>query len=704
MSLFLSESERSAIHSIDRSPQVSDFYWGLLRRVDRRAESPGLFSGRENVDWYRPVAEYFTDAAMAHALRPTDATSAWLRDVTLSLVRRPADDWVGPTFRNHQTLDDGSQIGHLETAHFCWAIAVVVDLADDLFTPAERREVYGVLRDRGVKMCLNWLDRPHSASNWWCVLTAGIGVAAAVLDDHALIARTRTELAGCRQLFQNDGSYGESLQYGNYALSTMMLAGEALRRRGNDGDDGDNGEDRIAVDPIIGFTRWAVASYLYSKPTTGWGSSPKPRSLNFNDSAAVFKPTPDLLLYFATRGKKSHPREAGLARWLFDETSGHDPSEDSLGLASFGFCNTAGFLTLPLLTQAAAPLSPRDAELDEVMAFDCGNSIARDAWDGRTVLAMHGGGQPLNATAHCHRDLNSVILVHNRQRLLTDAGHSCYRNLHREIEVSTATHNTCTFQVTPVPAGPNIPTGESRVLEQREPAKRIKHIDRLDRPVARGAHHLIAASCDDVRVLGSDAAASYGHPIERFARFTILCGSHAVFVVDYITAADPVRARWHWLLNNRDGELDWKIARPDCLVARRGQAGMKLFSRVNASAAEPRWTHVNDAYHCLPGQSVEGRSGSGILINWTEKDAATHRIGVHAVAIDSYGNIGRWHLREADGEIGLESPGASTHWQLNAQPDRLTVTELVSQRQYEVVPNGAAAWALNTVVSPLRES
>ncbi len=686
MSLFLTDDERAMVLAKDRSSRLGDFHWALMRRVERRASSPGLYSGGETVDWWRPVGEYLTDAAMVHAIKPSELTAVWLRDVTLSLVRRPADDWVGPHYRNHTPCPDGSLIGHLETAHFCWATAAVLDLAGDVFTPAEREEVAGVLRDRGAKMCVNWLDRPHTVANWWCVLTAGLTVAAAVLDDEKLLERARLELSECSKVLQPDGSYAESLQYGNYAIYTLMLASEALRRRG---------EDVEAIAPVsgyAGYARWAAASYLYSKPTTGWGPASKPRSLNFNDSGAVFKPTADVLLHLATRAVKTNPKEAGLARWLFEQAYAHDLAQGPDDQASFGLRTDWGFLTLPLLPQACEAISPTEAGLDPAQSFDCGNSIARDSWGGKTVLAMHGGGTPMNGPGHLHHDLNSIILVHNNQRLLVDAGHSCYRNTMRKLEVSTELHNTCTFHVSKKSDERMESWMLGGMIEQQEPGRRSKRGDKIDSPVERGGTRLITAFCDEVRVMGSESAESYGEPIKRFARFSILCGSHAVFVVDHIVASRPVRTQWNWLVNNRDGELDLKIAGRDRVVARRGDAGMKLFSLSGGSVGQ-YWAHINDAYHCMPGQMGEGRPGSAHLLQWVEPAEALERIGIHAMAVDGYGAVAGWHLRQEGDRVGLESPGGGELWMIEAKADRITIRQERSGRGYEVRMEGEK-WVL----------
>jgi hypothetical protein len=687
MPLFLSIAEKAAITRKHRDARLNDFYWALQRRVDRRVSKPGLLAGDETADWWRPVCEYLTDVAMAHALMPTTLTAAWLRDVTLSLARRPQDDWVGPHYRDHRVLDDGMQIGQLETAHICWAVAIVLDLAADVFTDTERDEVAHTLQQRGIPMCVQWLDRPHPAANWWCVLTAGLTVAAAVLDDRASLQKARVELSGCTDVFQRDGSYCESLQYGNYALYALMLAGEAVRRRG---------EDVNALMPLgrlIGYARWAVASYLYSRPTSGWGSGPRPRSLNFNDSGAVFRPTADVLLHLSARGRESYPTEAGLARWLFEETYASYLTQGPHDQASFGLRTSWGFLTLPLLTLAADPLSPDAAGLDTALAFDCGDSIARDAWTGRTVLALRGGGEPMHGPGHLHHDLNSIIVAHNHERLLTDAGHSCYRNTLRKLDLSTDMHSTCTFQIAPSLDDACERWTSGQVIQQQEPPRRNHRASGTEAPVDRGARRLITAALHHVRVLGSETAAAYGQPIARFARFTILCGPHVLFVVDHIRTDSPVFTQWNWLLNNRDGELDLKLAGPDRVVARRGNAGMKLFS-LSGGAVQQFWAHAHDAYHCMPGQMGEGRPGSAVLLRWTDPKPRQERLAVHAIALDTPGAIAGWHLKQSEQQVGLESPSGAEGWSIQAEEHQIMITEQASDQRYCLALAGDDRWAL----------
>jgi hypothetical protein len=213
--------------------------------------------------------------------------------------------------------------------------------------------------------------------------------------------------------------------------------------------------------------------------------------------------------------------------------------------------------------------------------------------------------------------------------------------------------------------------------------------------VERGGRFLLAAESGPVKVIASDAAGLYGAPIQSFLRFWFLLGEHVLFIVDSISASRPVRAAWNWLLNNRDGGLDLKIVRPDRLVARRGDAGLKLFHLGGGAMQGPIYAYVHDAYHPLPNQSSEGKPGSGMLMRWNERTAQTARTVVHAIALDDYGTIAGWHLRQSEKGVGLEGPGGAPQWfiETSSDPLTITVTEKIGGAVYRVAEE-RGAWLL----------
>ncbi|HCD33607.1 MAG TPA: heparinase [Phycisphaerales bacterium] len=693
MSLFLTSDEKQAIlSSNNRQPILTDLFWALQSRVRDRALKPGLMSPDDQVDWWRVVAEYLGDAAMVYALKPSEETAVWLRDVTLSVARRSAVDWTGSSYRTLiDAPEEAGTKGYLETTHIVWGLSMVLDLAADVLTAAEQQEVKAVLTDRGMPMCLKWVEATNHMANWYCVLTSGMAVAAAVLNDEHYLAKSREHLEGCSQVFQPDGSYSESLQYGNYAGYSLMMAHEALRRR----DEADSAI--VPVSNYAGYARWASYSFLYNKSLTGWGPSPKARSLNFNDSGAMFKPSGEFLLHIASRAAASHPTDAGLARWLFETAYGQHVAQGPHDQASFGLVADWGALTLPLLTHAADPISPSDAKLPELADFSCGDIIARDHFGGKTVIGFHSGKDPLYGPGHLHGDLNSLILVHNDERMLVDPGHACYRNLYHGIETGTRTHNTCTFMAdnTDAVLRPMEDQIGMKTLEQSKMTRRHRNGNVPDETADRGGRQLIAAQLDDLRVMGGEASKLYGNPLTHFGRFVILCGSNVVFVVDHIQASAPVKTHWHWLLNNRDDTLDYRYIGKDRIVARRGNTGMKLFHCAEGKPSTVSFACVHDAYHCLPNHRGEGRPGSGHLLTWGDTQKRTQLTALHAIAVDRYGPVADWHLKPDETGTSMVGLAGCVDWHIQLiEQNSILISERVSGREYELLLQDSTQWTL----------
>lgn len=659
MSIFLSPKECASVHAVRGLEPFVGFYWGLINRVQQRTASPGLTDATATSDWWLYTAENLTDAAIVFAIKPSSILAAWLRDAALSVVRRPIDDWIGSPYCRPGTA---APIANLETAHLSWSLAIVYDLARDVFTEEEQEELRHALQEKGLALCRKWLEACKSPSSAFCVMLAGVAVPAAVLADEATMATSAELYRKCLTLFQADGSFGESLQYSNYALSGLMLTREALTRRNA------AYADELPLEPYVFKPRWDAASLLYCKPLSGLSAYPIPRSVNFGDSAAIYRASADNLLYLAVRARHSHPEMAGLARWLFDAL--YLPCNEALPTdrSSFGLINHYGFMTVVLLPQAAQALSPEEIGMAPLQTFECGNVIARNSLEGRTILATRTGGVPLNSVCHTHGDFNSFILTHNRERIFADPGQACFRNLTHKLETASLTHNTCTFDASNHTAESNgYPTSlEQHIAERRT----METLGELGNPVDLGARLLLSERKGDVTIIASEAGMRYAKPLESFLRVWLLCGEHVLFVVDFIRASQPVRTTWSWLLNNRDGALSLKTVPQDRLVARRGNAGMKLFHIGHGRLLEPVYSFIHDASHPKPGQPTEGVPGSGILVCLSETSASKTSVATHAICLDSPGRIAGWHLKQEAGYTAvIEDPSHELIWKLSVSGD-----------------------------------
>ncbi|SFQ81089.1 hypothetical protein [Hymenobacter arizonensis] len=641
-SIFLTASEKEAILT-SSDAVLAQFRAALAQRVTARLAAPALAddpagTDRGRLGWWYPAAEYLSDAAMEHALAPTAALAEWLREETLRTARRPVADWVGPWFRSHSE----PFTGHLETAHLCWGVAAVLDLASEVLSEDEQEEVRQALHEKGLMLCQRWLQQNTHLANWRGIMASGAIVAAAALGDEELLDELLPDLARLAQAFQPDGSYGESLQYGNYLANALMLAYEALIRKypGH--------AQQLDVAAYGRGMGWVAQSMLYRQPLAGWGPEPRARAVNFNDSAALFRPSGDLLLHVAAR--YSDTVAAGLARGLFQEYYESCPTQGPHNLASFGFINDWGFLTLPLLARTLpVVLTPEQAGLPLTAAYANGNTFVRDAWGGKSVLAIQGGmNEGCYAPGHLQGDLNSFMLTYGQERLLADPGHSCYRNLIHGLESATQTHNSCTFLVEADQLGLQEDLAKIKLLEQRNVlARRLIQSDgSVGRPVERGGRLRAARRVGDVSLVVSEAAASYGHPIEEFTRLWLQCGPHVTFVLDRIQAAEPVSTVWNWLINNQDDATQIGTA-PGQVQATRHGVGLRLWhasAKHSPMPAGPVYSYLHDAYHPEPAQLGEGRPGSGLLFRFTDPapTRATHRL--HVLVADEAKNLAVWQL------------------------------------------------------------
>ena len=655
-SCFLSPDERERI--LAGGEDICLFLDELRIRVSGTIRHPGLPVPSDGTRWWYFVFECLSEASMLYAVEHDDRVGEWLRNTTLSIIRLPVGEWAGPWFRDHSQ----PYSGHLETAHVCWAVAAVLDLASPAFELTELEEIKTALIEKGVILCERWLAKNIHLANWRGIMLAGVMVPAVVLGDEQRIAKYLPLMDQCLDAFQQDGSYAESLQYGNYLANALMLVFESLIRAFPDS------TRRFKSEVYARGMHWVTQSMLYTKPLSGWDSAPRARAVNFNDSAAIFRPSGDLLLHIASRFWHSDPNNAGLARYLFSKYYQPFVAQEPHHLASFGFINDWGFLTLPLLAQACEAMSPETCSLPLTVGFENGNVFIRDSWQGKTVIAIQGGAMPLHGPGHLHGDVNSFMVVHNTERLLADPGHSCYRNLIHGLESSSQTHNTCTFLVEDTGLGLQEDLTKTRLLEQNSViGKRLIRKGTVEDPVIRGNVPLILERIKGISVAGSEASRLYGDPVKEFSRFWISCGSHTLFVVDRIAADRPIRTCWNWVVNNRDGLTQTSIENRE-LKIQRPLAGLKLYQGGGAALLGPVYGYMHDAYHPEPARNGEGRPGSGLIYRAISTEAKDHYCAVNMLIFDEPENLDNWQFRTEDNEYGIV--GDEQRWTLRLISER----------------------------------
>jgi len=633
--MFITEQELAAIRALrDEASQAGELWRALKARTVRSTAEDTLVQSGDTQEWWHLCWERMADAAFVYAVECDETLGRWVHDRTMALCRLDADEWIGPWFRHRYE----PSLGQLETAHVTNAVTEAYDLCPMLFTDEEKAEILTALREKGMDPCLRFCRAVNHRSNWYCVLAGGFAAAAVILGDAAAVETAVELYRECIGLYNSDG-YGESLQYGNYASLSLVHMRRVLIRYNP------ALADLLSLGPIADTVKLAAASHLYMKPLNADGrDGVYPRSVNFGDCAAIYRPTGDVLLAIAA--EYGDPNVAGLARWLFDVTYA-DPTLGPDELASFGFFNQFGWNSLVSLANAASAITPKDAGIPEKAVFRIGNAIIRDSWDDtKTVVAMMTGGEPHRVNAHRHLDQNSFVLAAYGDRFFIDPGHCCYRLETWKKSCQTDHHNTWDF----------IGEDGTRYTQTKIP---------LNVPFTKYIEYDVP---EGFAVIASDAAAAYGEHFKRAERIIVTAFPNVIFLIDRIETDIPVKMVSHFAVNNRDGKTHNHIKFWNKHVIRRGEGAMKFFTFPvgEEMTMTQRWGYCHDNYHPLPNHAGEGREGSALLYDFTTTAYATSHTVVHPFAISPIGEIPGWHIKnENDNTVfTVLSPGNREKWQL----------------------------------------
>ncbi|SHN34885.1 heparinase II/III domain-containing protein [Gracilibacillus kekensis] len=653
---------------IEDNLQAKKLWNSLERRVEKNTQKPGLIQPADTQDWWHLIWERLSDAAFVYKMTKQSTLKTWLYEVVMEICAKPKIEWIGPPFRNIKEPTGGV----LETAHVGLGMATVLDLVPELFSKEEINYIKDNLKEKCQIPCKNFFNKEiENSCNWDMVLLNGYGTVSVILGDESEFEKI-VNLYREKSKLYNEDSYGECLQYWNYATMHLSHLYEVLVRFDR------SLKDKLDMSCYTASIPWAVASFMYMKPLTGFGVKSYPRSINFGDTAAVFRPSGDVLIHIANRARESHPIEAGLAKWLFDETY-QDTDLKPTELASFGFFNTFQFFTLLMLEDSIKPLNPVEAGLPKTIAFETGTIMVRDQWiNPKTILGIQGGYKKLNVTAHRHEDQNSFILSHLNERLLVDPGHCCYRLEAQPKSTSTNSHNTWTFE-----------------FDEEAPFNWLKQKEvkgNVFNPIEPLNHLKLIKDIDQVSVITSEASSVYGDPIIKAERTWITAMPNTLFIVDRIVSKVPVKVHSHFLLNNRDNQLSFNKASNTKLVVRRNDAAMKFFQVTpdledNNEEVQiiTKNSYVHDYYHPKPNQKGQGKEGSGLVYTFSNIKPKKEHFIVYATALDSTEKITQWHVRNLDNnEFYVEPPAGEGGYSLKIMENQLQLEDKSNKQIYKI--------------------
>lgn len=597
MGCYVTEQE---IKRLKERPEggLQDHLYGVLkRRTFKNTESACMVQPADTQEWYHLVWERMADAAFVYLIEKDEHLAEWIHDRTMEIVRMPADDWVGPWYRVRSEKQEGA----LETAHITLAVCEAYENAGDVFSSGELEEIRDAIRHKGLILCRRFVDKMYTRenlNNWQIVLLNGYGTAAVVLEDEEEI-RHAIELADQSAGLYNEDSYGESLQYSNYASLHLAFLNEILLRSGR------AAFEELHMECYGRLMEWYAASMQRMKYMEGFRCE-VPRTFAFGDSSNVFRPSGNVLAQIASRLKAVCPTEAGLASWLFGTVYGRENGTVD-ELASFGFFNQFSYHAVLMIPDMAPALSPADIGLPLVMRFSNGHILLRDSWEKPSMAAaLSAGYDIMNAVSHRHLDQNSFQLTVGEERMLVDPGHCCYRLCSQQKSMDETSHNTISIK------------RRGELLKQRF----LDGASYCHKPPVY--NRLLAIDeFEGFHVIISDASKLYEKPVIKAVRVWITDLRGIMIVADSVTAEEKVTLLSRFVANNGDCRLQTQLHNDRQITFRRTNSVLDLYNvwgTVDKMQDHPHaafdWTYLHSYYHPLPNQEGQGKEGSALICFW----------------------------------------------------------------------------------------
>lgn len=668
MSIILSAERKAQIQKLIVTDKRFTQLWNdYLRRVAGYTQTSDLVKPYDETKWWHLIWERIGDAAFVYAITGDEKAGVFVHDSVMhTCLKRKPEEWVGPWFRKVQE----PVVGQLETAHISCAVSAAYDMCPGLFSDEEKGIILDLLRTRILPWCKRFTQADGWFNNWKMVLLNGYAAAACVLGDDDAVEYAVEFYNICLKAYNKD-SYGESVQYSNYAGLNLIHAYEIMASY--------NQELAKRMDSSFeaDMMKWYAASFMYMKPLNdpAWGDKAYPRTLNFGDSAAIFRPTGDVLMHVAKRYKDTRPDDAGLAMWLFETTYKEDlaPYDRS----TFGFFNQYHYYTFInyVSTDEVRPLTPKEAGLSIISKFETGTVAYRDNWDNpKLILGIQGGYEPNNVTAHRHKDQNSFILAYNNERMFVDPGHCCYRLYSQNFSRSEDSHNTWTFEKENGEIIRQTMVSGSFLIGPAEPVNVLERCEKID----------------DLFVCQSDCAKAYGDDIEKAQRTWLVLGDRHLFIVDRIKSKVPVKPIGHFILNNRGAGLtDDRVFYKKRVVYRRNGVGMKFFPLPVAGfnvEMSLNWGFVHECYHPEANRLGQGKEGSGLIYDFKPTDYTTDYTAVYGIVFDTDKDIGYWHTPDVgENKYFIEARNKVDGFKLSIESDgRLKVTDAYKNKDYYI--------------------
>lgn len=553
------------------------------------------------------------DPGLVYFLTGNPELGRIIHDLALKLADMPPDFWLHasrfPQFAEHGRAS-------LQTGGMLKRLVPGLDLAHDVFTPAERARLEAALREKGILPGFGYLELVESKNyiiNWAAVIAGGVYLAARFNGDEAAAAKAAGHLRHfIDHGFEEDGSYGEGPQYYFYPVTEMLAAAAAMP--------GELRRELFRSGIMARSTEYPIYSQVFSRLN---GQTIR---IQFRDGQQFVSISS---LLYAIASLTGSPVMTAWGKM-------------------FGVPVRGGVLHNHLLLQANPPPEGGLDRLPLFRVFDNGEAYIRDGWepDG-LVFAMLSGGGNRTRYSHDRPNRNGVALAAYGEYLLVNPGHSSYRGkTYAEWDWATRGSNCITID------GRN----------QKFPRK-IGSASEPGRPVAE---YVAAQDGKRCSFLVSEARRCYMPKLKTALRAVVYVKDPGYFVIfDRIAGLRPHRFDAYWHFNNLDGgarleslgNSRWRLTRP--------AAGLSLWvgsDRPVTTRTAPGILHAFYSY--LPGGAGESKPGSAfelvvsspgpaarwdtatVLFPWktgAEPEFAVSGSGAE-VTVNVAGNTGRFHL------------------------------------------------------------
>lgn len=492
------------------------------------------------------------NTALYYRMTGDPEAGKFLKAITLDTANRPMSFWMHRALRRYK---DDWPLGQLETAILARGMSVALVWGHDLYSKSERLTIVNALRDKGLYPMLRFLETKERHNNFIPAIASGAMVAAVALNDSLAREHSLIQLNKWGALVEDDGSYGEQVDYFNYACVNfakghMVLGQKHLLELGK------------KLPQLHGSMAWQLAHYSFDAKANAI-------RLNFGDDDYRGGPPNRLTTQFLTMATGN-----GLGTWLLENFYGKKLQDDAYAMIAKIVLAGVDF---------PAEVSPQN--LSTTLGYQNGIGITRSGWtmDQDTVLALRSGGGNRTQYSHDAPNRNAVAMMFHGDYLLVEPGRSSYRSkVRKSYDLKTVHHNTITF------------SGKSQ-------------------PRTRVAKLLAAKSINaNLSLLISEAAQSYRIKPKHARRSVYHLRDMDLFVIwDYVELSESktVQANWHFgneAMKSRLSQLSdnhWQLAKP------RTQLDYWVFAdQPTVSTQREGIMHFDYSY--FPGDPNEGQWGN----------------------------------------------------------------------------------------------